>query len=56
MDNPKSILDKRFAYTDSANTDIRKRFDRIRREQRKAKAEQRNVYEIKKQKGRNNGE
>lgn len=37
----KSILDKSFKYRDSANTDIRKTFERIRREQEaKKRAEQ----------------
>lgn len=31
----KSILDPSFNYTNSANTDLRKTFARIRREQRK---------------------
>jgi hypothetical protein len=31
----KSILDPSFRYTSSANTDLRKTFARIRREQRK---------------------
>jgi len=31
----KSILDPTFRYTNSANTDIRRTFARIRREQRK---------------------
>lgn len=36
----KSILDKSFKYRDSASTDIRKTFERIRAEQKK-KAEAR---------------
>ena len=31
----KSILDRSFRYTSSAATDVRKTFDRIRREQRR---------------------
>jgi hypothetical protein len=31
----KSILDRSFRYTSSAATDLRKTFDRIRREQRR---------------------
>ena len=34
----KSILDKSFAYTNAAATDIRKTFRRVRREQEAAKA------------------
>jgi hypothetical protein len=36
----KSILDPNFRYTSSANTDLRKTFARIRREQEKAKPRQ----------------
>lgn len=36
----KSILDPSFRYTDSANTDIRKTFARVRREQDAAKQAQ----------------
>jgi hypothetical protein len=36
----KSILDRSFRYTKSADTDLRKTFARIRREQRKQTAPQ----------------
>jgi len=36
-DAMKSILDPSFKYTNSASTDIRKTFARVRREQQKAK-------------------
>lgn len=35
----KSILDPSFKYTPSAATDLRKTFDRIRREQKRAQTE-----------------
>jgi hypothetical protein len=35
-----NILDKRFKYTPAARTDIRKLFQRIRREQEQAQKEQ----------------
>jgi hypothetical protein len=36
----KSILDPAFRYTNSANTDLRKTFARVRREQRQAARQQ----------------
>lgn len=34
MKPPIPITDRRFVYTDSANTNLRKTFERIRREQK----------------------
>jgi hypothetical protein len=39
MKPPKSILDRSFQYTPSAQTDVRKTFRRIQREQRANDAE-----------------
>jgi plasmid stabilization system protein ParE len=40
MSKPKSILDPSFRYTPSVQTDLRKTFARIRKEQRAKEAEQ----------------
>jgi len=43
----KSILDPTFRYTSSANTDVRKTFARIRREQKKReRADAKDVLEV----------
>ena len=49
MKPPKSILDPTFVYVPEAQTDVRKTFARIRREQ-KAQAEQPKVVPLKKAK------
>lgn len=46
----KSILDKSFKYTPSAQTDIRRTFARIRAEQKKTAQAPVNVTELRKKK------
>lgn len=41
----KSILDPKFRYTSSVETDLRKTFARVRREQREAEAEEARLRE-----------
>lgn len=46
----RSILDPKFKYTSSSNTDIRKTFKRIRKEQKRSKSDGSSVVAIRKSK------